>query len=90
MSLQYHFLKKKIEVRQISNIVFNIKTFTVAKITDIESGKTAKKPEDPTKDGYKFAGWFTNKTYQHQFDFSRDKIKMDWKLYAKWVANVAA
>lgn len=62
----------------------------VAKIENIESGKTATKPADPTKDGFTFAGWFTDKTYQHEFNFKRDKIKLNWTLYAKWVANATA
>ncbi|WP_176762216.1 InlB B-repeat-containing protein [Eubacterium oxidoreducens] len=49
----------------------------------VEAGKTVTKPEDPTKENYNFAGWFTDKNYTIQWDFST-AINESITLYAKW------
>lgn len=46
----------------------------------VESGKTAEKPADPTKAGYRFEGWFRSGVL---FDFSTP-ITRDITLKAKW------
>ena len=44
----------------------------------------ATKPADPTKSGYTFAGWYTDKeTLTNKYDFDTPVIK-DITLYAKW------
>lgn len=44
------------------------------------------KPENPTKKGYTFAGWYTDETYTTKYTF-KYSIHEDVSLYAKW--NVA-
>lgn len=44
----------------------------------------ATKPEDPTRSGYDFGGWYTDSSYENKFDFASDKIIADTVLYAKW------
>ena len=51
----------------------------------IQKGKKATKPEDPTKAGYAFDGWFKEKTLKNQFDFNVDTISTHTVLYAKWL-----
>ena len=46
----------------------------------IEEGKTATKPENPTKDGYTFDGWYLN---DKAYDFNT-KITATITLKAKW------
>ncbi len=55
---------------------------SVAKQT-VESGKTATKPGNPTKDGYTFKGWYLNNT---QYNFS-SKVTKNITLTAKWEKN---
>ena len=50
------------------------------------SGSTVAKPADPTRDGYTFAGWYTDKAYTKAYDFS-SPVTADMTLYAKWVKN---
>ena len=50
----------------------------------VKTGKTASKPADPLKGGYKFAGWYSDETLTTAFDFSTP-ITSDITLYAKWV-----
>lgn len=41
-------------------------------------------PEQPTKEGYKFAGWYTENTYETQWNFEEDIATENMTLYAKW------
>ena len=50
------------------------------------SGSTVAKPADPTRDGYTFAGWYTDEAYTKAYDFSV-AVTADMTLYAKWVKN---
>ncbi|MGN0709521.1 MAG: InlB B-repeat-containing protein [Anaerovoracaceae bacterium] len=52
----------------------------------VESGSTVSKPDDPTKDGYTFKGWYTDRTYSTEFDFTKP-ITADTTVYAKWEKN---
>ena len=44
------------------------------------------KPADPSKTGFTFAGWFTDKDCTTAYDFS-SKVTGDITLYAKWNIN---
>ena len=46
----------------------------------------ASKPADPSKTGFTFAGWFTDKDCTTAYDFS-SKVTGDITLYAKWNIN---
>lgn len=53
------------------------------KAQTVESGKTATKPADPTKDGNNFAGWFSDEALTKAYDFTTP-VTADITLYAKW------
>ena len=53
------------------------------------SGSTAAKPADPTREGYTFAGWYTDEACTEAYDFSV-AVTADMTLYAKWVKNEAS
>lgn len=66
-----------------------IKTYTVTfkaaggsavKAQKVEEGKSVSKPKNPTRKGYKFAGWYTGKT-AYKFD---TPVKKNLTLTAKW------
>ena len=50
------------------------------------SGSTVTKPADPTREGYTFAGWYTDAACTKAYDFSV-AVTADMTLYAKWVKN---
>ena len=49
----------------------------------IPKGTVLDRPDDPTRDGYAFGGWFMDAGYDTSFDFSRP-VNGDITLYAKW------
>ena len=68
------------------------KTYTVtfnsnggSKVSSLkaESGKTVSEPKAPVKDGFEFAGWYSDSDLKTEFDFS-SKITKSITLYAKW------
>lgn len=48
------------------------------------SGSTVAKPADPTREGYTFAGWFSDAACTKAYDFAT-AVTADMTLYAKWV-----
>ena len=58
---------------------------TYVEYQTVDTGKKAKKPEDPTKNGYAFAGWYSDKELKNEFDFDKQTILSHIKLYAKWL-----
>ena len=53
------------------------------------SGSTVTKPTDPTREGYTFAGWYTDEACTKAYDFSV-AVTADITLYAKWIKNAVA
>lgn len=47
---------------------------------------TVTKPSDPTKTGFTFQGWYTDKGLTKKYDFGT-KVTADLTLYAKWEAK---
>ena len=53
------------------------------------SGSAVAKPADPTREGYTFAGWYTDEACTEAYDFSV-AVTADMTLYAKWTKNEAS
>lgn len=49
----------------------------------VEKGKTAANPTAPTKKGYSFSGWYSDKDLKTAYDFT-SAVTADLTLYAKW------
>ena len=54
----------------------------------VEDGKAAAKPDDPAREGYTFAGWYSDAGCTRAYDFSTP-VSGDVTLYAKWTKNAA-
>ncbi|MCI7473900.1 MAG: beta-N-acetylglucosaminidase domain-containing protein, partial [Clostridiales bacterium] len=52
----------------------------------VEVGSTVAEPEAPVREGYVFAGWYTDNIYTTQWNFS-DPVNESMTLYAKWEDN---
>ena len=53
---------------------------------NVPYNETADDPGKLTEDGYTFIGWYTDDTYDTEFDFTQP-ITGDTKVYAKWEKN---
>lgn len=67
-----------------------IKEYSIKFIVDnntqevlIKENEKLTKPVDPTKEGYKFVGWFVDSEYTSEFDFNI-VIDKEYSLYAKF------
>lgn len=56
------------------------KTYT----TLIKGNRVLPEPEQPTKEGYTFEGWYKENTYETQWNFEEDIATDNMTLYAKW------
>ncbi|MCR4841418.1 MAG: cell wall-binding repeat-containing protein [Lachnospiraceae bacterium] len=73
-------------------------THTVKFITDggsvvadqtVKHGECATRPADPVRDGYTFAGWYSDRAFSTQFWFST-AINNTTLIYAKWIKNLTS
>ena len=53
---------------------------------NVKYNGTATNPGELTEDGYTFIGWYTDDTYDTEFDFTQP-ITGNTTVYAKWTAN---
>ena len=67
------------------NVEFDVDGGSEVEPQEVIVGHPIEKPEDPTKDGYEFDGWFDDEdlTTPHDFDEPVEKDK-SYILYAKW------
>ena len=68
---------------QTFTITFVTNGGTAVKPLEVEYGKTATKPADPTKGEDEFLGWFVDAVCITPFDWDIE-ITSDWTLYAGW------
>ena len=56
----------------------------------VQNGSVATEPDDPTKSGYTFYGWYADKNFTgKEFDFENTAVSKTLTLYAKWVEYVS-
>lgn len=57
----------------------------------VEKGSTIEKPEvyvnGENDDNWQILGWYTEKTYETEWDFDMDEVEADITLYAKWKSD---
>lgn len=51
----------------------------------VQYGEKVTRPEDSTREGYQFAGWYTDIDLSTAWDFETDLVKENMSLYAKWI-----
>ena len=55
----------------------------------VNEGEKVAKPEDPTRSGYEFAGWFSDEGLSEKWDFEENSVSSDLTLYAKWTLVIS-
>lgn len=66
-------------------VTFNTNGGTPEPESQIRANLPATKPDDPTRSGYVFAGWYTDEAYTAAYDFTQP-VTDSVTLYAKWEA----
>lgn len=61
---------------------------TPVAVTQATYGQTIVPPNQPTKDGFSFEGWYIDSVYSLPWDFARDTVTGDITLYPKWTSSV--
>ena len=64
-------------------VTFDTQGGTSVNSQKLDSGTKVTKPTDPTKEDYKFAGWYTDREYKTVYDFTIP-VTSNITLYAKW------
>lgn len=50
----------------------------------IKPGSLVFEPAAPVRSGYNFKGWYKDKSFNNEFDFSTETVYNDTSIYAKW------
>ena len=53
----------------------------------VKDGDLVTKPEDPTKAGYTFGGWFKDEDLTTPWSFETDTVTKNTIIYGKWIEN---
>ncbi|MFT8705496.1 InlB B-repeat-containing protein [Bifidobacterium aquikefiricola] len=70
------------------HVSFDAQSGSQVDAQDVEQGKTVNKPADPTRKGYRFVQWTSDKAGKNAFDF-KTPVTADITLYAQWVSVAA-
>ena len=65
-------------------VTFNTNGGSDVDFLSVDYGDTVTKPADPTRDGYTFAGWYSDESLATAWNFETDTVSKDTTLYAKW------
>ena len=66
-------------------VTFNTNGGTPEPESQIRANLPATKPDDSTKEGYNFGGWYTDAAFTTEYKFTEsEKVTQDMPLYAKW------
>ena len=71
---------------QAHRVKFDAKGGSLVDSQTPASGSTVTKPADPTREGYTFAGWYTDEACTEAYKFDA-AVTADMTLYAKWTKN---
>lgn len=55
----------------------------------VNAGEKVTKPEDPTRTGYDFEGWYSDAELSQRWDFENGTVSADMTLYANWTLNAS-
>lgn len=70
-------------------VSFNVDGGNTVNSASVVNGKTVAKPQDPTRDGSVFLGWYADSALTVPFAFESTVIKEDTIVYAKWAKKGA-
>lgn len=71
---------------KVLNVSFDSNGGSAIDTVNVNYGSTVTAPNTPTKDGYTFAGWYTDINSNTSYDFSTP-VTSSFTLVAKWAVN---
>ena len=80
-------VEEKSEPVETYTVSFESNGGTAVDSQEITENGTVTKPEDPTREGYTFAGWYVDEGLETPYDFSQ-AVTHNFTLYAKWTENI--
>ena len=67
-------------------VTFNSNGGSAVKAQTVKNGAKASKPADPAKEGYEFAGWYSDAALTKAYNFN-STVRSSLTLYAKWTTK---
>lgn len=83
-----YVLGKRVESTVTHTVTFDTQGGSSVAAQVIKYGDTATRPASPTRSGYTFGGWYSDRDCTQPYDFS-PAVKEDVTLYAKWLSSDA-
>lgn len=68
-------------------VTFDSKGGSPVASIDVANGEKLVAPSEPTKEGFKFSGWYKEEACTNAYDFN-DAVEADITLFAKWIVPV--
>ncbi|NLE03592.1 MAG: InlB B-repeat-containing protein, partial [Crenarchaeota archaeon] len=78
-----HIIYAQWEIIKIDISYLNYEDEEVLSTQEVDYGSLSVQPADPVREGFTFAGWYTNKTYSQSFVFG-NAVTQDTTIYAKF------
>ena len=72
------------QIPQTFVVTFDSQGGSAVKQQTVEKDGLVTKPADPVREGYDFAGWYSEPGCVNAWDFYADKVEQNITLYAKW------
>lgn len=72
------------KLTRVYTVTFNSGAGSKVEAQKVKLGDKAKKPIDPTYNGYDFGGWYKEAECKNAWDFDKDIVDKNVTLYAKW------
>ncbi len=89
LKLTYNGGSYRLVPRTYYTVSFDVDGGSAVAARKVLNGDTTAKPADPSKDGYAFIGWYTDKDYKTAFTFDTTVITADTTVYARFEKHAA-
>ncbi|MDR1950635.1 MAG: InlB B-repeat-containing protein [Bacteroidales bacterium] len=75
--------------RPTYTVTFNSNGGSAVDSETVAHGEKITEPDDPTREGYTFVGWYTDTTFAQAWNFNTGIVMKDTTLFAKWTAIIS-
>lgn len=75
---------RKKQYTPVNTVTFNSQGGTFVYPMAVAAGGTIYRPEDPSREGFRFTGWYKDPELTQPWDFEKDTVLGNLDLYAGW------